>query len=120
MKPRGSATTFHVSSIAASLSYYTGVLGFAERFRFGDYAGVEYGEVQIHLSGPKAMNKRQVGQGCLYIFCDDCDAYYREITAKGATTQAPPQDYDYGMRDLVIEDPDGNLIGVGHETPQKH
>jgi len=28
----------------------------------------------------------------------------------------PPKDYEYGMRDFVIEDPDGNLIGVGQET----
>ncbi|HYF34602.1 MAG TPA: hypothetical protein VD994_04875, partial [Prosthecobacter sp.] len=60
MKTHGSATTFHVSNVAASLAYYTTALGFSEKFRFGDYAGVEYGEVQIHLSGPTATNKRQI------------------------------------------------------------
>jgi len=73
-------------------------------------------EVQIHLSGPAAANKRQVGQGSLYIFCDDCDAYYHEVAARGAQVQAPPKDYEYGMRDFVIEDPDGNLLGIGQET----
>lgn len=111
-----SATTFHVSNIDAALAYYTDVLGFYERFRFGDYAGVECGNVQIHLSGPMATNKRGVGQGGLYIFCDDCDAYYHEIVLKGAKTQAPPKDYEYGMRDFVIEDPDGNLIGIGQKS----
>jgi hypothetical protein len=38
------------------------------------------------------------------------------VVAKGAKTQAPPKDYDYGMRDFVIEDPDANLIGIGQET----
>ena len=113
MKPHGSATTFQVSDVDASLRYFTQVLGFSERFRFGDYAGVELGDVQIHLSGPKATNKRQVGQASIYIFCDDVDGYYSEVTAKGASVQAPPKDYDYGMRDFVIEDPDGNLIGIG-------
>lgn len=115
MKVHGSATTFQVSDVDASLKYYTGVLGFTERFRFGDYAGVEYGDFQIHLSGPSATNKRQIGQGSLYIFCDDCNAYHEEVTARGARVQAPPKDYEYGMRDFVIEDPDGNLIAVGQE-----
>lgn len=97
------------------MSYFTEVLGFAERFRFGDYGGVAYQEIQIHLSGPTATNKRQVGQGSLYIFADDVDGYYAEIMARGAKTQAPPGDYDYGMRDFVIEDPDGNMIAVGQE-----
>jgi catechol 2,3-dioxygenase-like lactoylglutathione lyase family enzyme len=117
MKTFGSATTFHVSDLDASLKYYTEVLGFSERFRFGDYAGVEYQDIQIHLSGPKATNKKAVGQSGIYIFCDDVDAYYTEVTAKGAKAQAAPKDYDYGMRDFVIEDPDANLIGIGQETP---
>lgn len=116
MKTSGSATTFHVSDLDASLKYYTEVLGFSERFRFGDYAGVEYGDIQIHLSGPMAANKKTVGQGGIYIFCDDVDAYYAEVTARGARTQAAPKDYEYGMRDFVIEDPDANLIGIGQET----
>src|SRR5688572_25312886 len=113
MKTLGSATTFHVSNLDASMKYYTEVLGFSERFRFGDYAGVQYEDVQIHLSGPKAENKKKIGQGGIYIFCDDVGAYYTEVTSKGAKTQAPPKDYEYGMRDFVIEDPDTNLIGIG-------
>ena len=84
-------------------------------FVFGDYAGVEHGEVQIHLSGPSSTNKRQTGQGGIYIFCDDVDAYHAEITARGAVAQAAPKDYEYGMRDFVITDPDGNLLGFGQE-----
>jgi len=118
MKTFGSATTFHVSDLDVSMRYYTEILGFSERFRFGDYAGVQYGDVQIHLSGPKATNKRGVGQGGIYIFCDGVDAYHAGVAAKGARIQAPPKDYGYGMRDFVIEDPDGNLIGVGQEIKE--
>lgn len=116
MKTHGSATTFHVSDLDKALAYYTAVLGFEERFRFGDYAGVQMGEVQIHLSGPQATNKKQVGQGSIYIFCDGVDAYYEVVSAKGAVTQAPPKDYEYGMRDFVIEDPDKNLVAFGQEV----
>jgi predicted enzyme related to lactoylglutathione lyase len=115
MKTHGSATTFHVSDLDASMRYYTEVLGFSERFRFGDYAGIEYEDIQIHLSGPKATNKKEVGQGGIYIFCDGVDAYYAEVKAKGAKVQGAPRDYEYGMRDFVIEDPDRNLIGIGQQ-----
>lgn len=117
MKTFGSATTFHVSDVGASLEFYTAVLGFSERFRFGDYAGIAHGEVQIHLSGPSATNKKQVGQGSIYIYCDDVDSYYSEVSRRGAHTQAPPKDYEYGMRDFVVEDPDLNLVTFGQETP---
>ena len=63
MKTRGSATTFHVADLATALQFYTEVLGFTQRFVFGDYAGVEHGEVQIHLSGPSSTNKRQAMKG---------------------------------------------------------
>lgn len=116
MKTSGSAATFHVSSLDDSLVYYTEVLGFSEHFRFGDYAGVKYEEIQIHLSGPGATNKRKTGEGGIYIFCDDVDSYYTEITARGAKTQGAPENFDYGLRDFVIEDPDGNLISIAQET----
>jgi len=116
MKTTGSATTFHVSDINVSIKYYTEVLGFSERFRFGDYAGVQYEDIQIHLSGPKATNKKEVGQGGIYIFCDNVDAYYAEVKSRGAKLQDAPKNHEYGMRDFVIEDPDSNLIGIGQET----
>ena len=116
MKTHGSATTFHVSDLDRSIRFYIGVLGFVERFRFGDYAGVAHGDVQIHLSGPQSTNKRQIGQGAIYIFSDDVDGYFAEVTANGGKVQAAPKEYEYGMRDFVIEDPDGNLIGIGQES----
>lgn len=116
MKAFSAATTFHVSDLEASLRYYTEVLGFTQRFRFGNYAGVEYDDVQIHLSGPGSTNKRQVGQGSIYLFCDEVDEYYKLITGRGAAAQNPPRDYEYGMRDFVVEDPDQNLVAFGHEV----
>ena len=115
MRALSSATTFQVSDLETSLRDYIDVLGFTEHFRFGDYAGIRYDEIEIHLSGPGATNKRAVGQGSLYIFCDEVDGYHDQITKRGAVTQAPPRNYDYGMRDFVVEDPDKNLIAFGQE-----
>jgi len=115
MKTFGSATCLYVSNLDASLKSYTEVLGFTERFRHKDYAGVEHGEVQIHLAGPAVPARRQIGEGSLYVFCDDVDAYYTEITAKGAKVPEPPKDCAYGMRDFAVTDLDGNRIAFGRE-----
>lgn len=116
METKGSATCFHVTDLGRALEWYTGVLAFTEQFRFGDYAGISHGEVTIHLAGPSVPNGRTPGQGSIYIFCDDVDSWHAEISARGAVSQAPPKDYEYGMRDFVLPDPDGNLIGFGQET----
>lgn len=65
---------------------------------------------------PAQHPRTRGSQGSIYIFCDDVDAYYKETTGKGAVTQAPPKDYEYGMRDFTMEDPDGNLLGFGQQT----
>jgi catechol 2,3-dioxygenase-like lactoylglutathione lyase family enzyme len=113
MKAQCAATTFMVSNLDRSLAFYRDVLGFTEDFRFGNYAGMNLGTVQIHLSQVGNPNSKPAGSGTMYIFCDEVDDYYREITAKGAKTQNPPKDYEYGMRDFIAEDPDGNFIGFG-------
>ena len=97
MKPDCAATIFHVSDVESAILYYTNVLGFTVDFRYNDFAGLEYGSVLIYLSGPAQGVKRIAGKGAIYIFCDEVDEYYREITAKGAKTQNPPKDYEYGM-----------------------
>jgi len=112
----GAATIFAVQELARSLAYYRDKLGFRVVFSYeGFYAGVERDEVTIHLqsSGP---NRRQPGQGALYVFARDVDALHREFVSKGAAIIKPPQDYDYGMRDFDLDDPDGNHLSFGMET----
>jgi uncharacterized glyoxalase superfamily protein PhnB len=106
------APVFQVANLDAALHYYTGVLGFSEDFRFGDYAGVKLGEACLHLSA-HTIHDRPVGGGTAYLFCDEVDSYYASITSKGATVKSAPKNYDYGMRDFVAVDPDGNHLGFG-------
>ena len=62
MRTTASATVFRVSDVAKSVRFYTDLLGFVERFQFGDYAGVQHGEVQIHLAGPTVPNPKKIGE----------------------------------------------------------
>ena len=97
------------------MKHYQEVLGFTEEFRFGDYAGLKFGEVYLHLSGHN-VHDRPVGGGNVYLFCDEVDRYYAELKRKGARLKSEPKDYPYGMRDFAVMDLDGNLLGFGCES----
>ena len=84
----------------------------------GNYAGVERDDCLIHLSQKGNPNTAAPGSGTLYIFCDDVDSFYREITERGGTVDKPPQDYPYGMRDFAAFDPDRNRVSFGTPTKQ--
>lgn len=78
MKSECSATIFHVSNVEASVAYYKDILGFSVDFRYNDLAGVEYDSVSIYLSGLGQDMKKAVGEGSIYIFCDEVDEYFNE------------------------------------------
>lgn len=44
-----------------------------------------------------------------YYVCDDADAIYHELTAKGLSLN-PPATADYGMCQLFVAEPDGYTI----------
>ena len=116
MKINSAATMFPVSDLDAALGYYTVVLGFEQEFRFGQYAGIKRNDCRIHLSEQGNPNTGRPGTGAVYLFCDEVDGYYAEITERGAKTESPPKDYPYGLRDFVAHDPDGNQLSFGAPT----
>jgi catechol 2,3-dioxygenase-like lactoylglutathione lyase family enzyme len=115
----GAATVFVVNDIAKSLGHYRDVLGFAMTFQYGDptfYVCLCRDEVALHLIAAH-RTKRLPGNGAICIFVRDVDAVHAELAARGANIVKPPQDYDYGMRDFDVLDPDGNqlVFGMGSE-----
>jgi uncharacterized glyoxalase superfamily protein PhnB len=113
MKLQCSAAIFQVNNVEFAIHYYTVVLGFKVDFRYGDLAGLEYDSVLIYLSGPKQGAKRAIGQGSIYMFCDEVDQYFSEISVRGAILEIGIDDREYGMRDFAVKDPDGNILTFG-------
>lgn len=118
MKLNGAAAIFPVSDLDASLRYFIDVLGFSEDFRFGQYAGIKLDDCCLHLSAHSNPNTGAPGTGAVYIFCDEIDGYYAQIAERGAVTDGEPKDYDYGMRDFIARDPDGNQLSFGAPTAE--
>ena len=117
MKISGAATVFQVSNLEASLKFYRDVLGFEEDFEFGPYAGIHLGEFCLHLCAHTVW-KRRCGGGAVSVFADEVDAYCAEVEARGAQIRLRPTDEEYGMRDFVLSDPDGNLLTFGCPLPE--
>ncbi|MFA9479061.1 bleomycin resistance protein [Phycisphaerales bacterium AB-hyl4] len=113
MKITGAATVLPVRDLEASLRFFIDHLGFAEEFRFGNYAGVQCERLMLHLSQQGNPNTAEPGTGCVYVFCDEVDQWYAQLNAAGVRTDGPPETYPYGMRDFLVFDPDGNQISFG-------
>lgn len=113
MKIHGAAAVLPVSDLDASLRYFVDVLGFSEDFRFGQYAGIKRDDCCLHLSAHGNPNTGTPGTGSVYFFCDEVDDYFAAITQRCATTDGEPKNYDYGMRDFITRDPDGNQLSFG-------
>ncbi|HJN51996.1 MAG: glyoxalase superfamily protein [Pseudomonadales bacterium] len=107
-----------VSDVSKSIDFYVDVLGFSTEFTFGDdYAGVKMGDLIIHLNAAPASSDR-IGKGSVYIFCrDGVDEYYRMVVDNGVDISSdPPKEYEYGMKDFRLSDPDGNWLTFGQEV----
>ena len=111
----GAATVFTVRDIAKSTEHYREALGFTVSFQYGKptfYVCLCRDEVSLHLIDA-AKTKRLPGNGSVCVFVDDVDAIHAELAKRGANVVKPPQNYDYGMRDFDVVDPDGNQITFG-------
>lgn len=113
MQPQCVSPVFAVSDFEASLRYYIDVLGFQESFRYGQYAGVMYGDVEFHLALASNPNMKPAGSGTAYVICDEVDTFYEDISARGAKIQREPETAPYGMRDFNVFDLDENMICFG-------
>jgi len=102
--------------VAASIAYYTGVLGFQNQWMVGDppdFGSVNSDSVELFFC--------REGQGnpgtWMSIMVDAVDEYFEKIIRKGAKTFGPPETMEWGVREFLVEDPDGHMIRFGQSVP---
>ncbi|GAB3705998.1 hypothetical protein GCM10027592_39070 [Spirosoma flavus] len=111
MKLEKTTPVLYVSDIRRSLTYYTDVLGFDDKWEWESpptFGGVAKDDVEIFFS-PDGHSRSWI---CLIV--NDVDAYYKTIVAKGATIISPPKSQSWNLREMYIKDPDNNLLCFGH------
>ena len=105
----------NVSSLEQSQHYYRDVLGFTVDWDWGEppsFGSVSRDHVTIFMC-----------EGCqgtpgawMMVFTPNVDALHEEFQARGAKIRMAPTNMPWGLRELHITDPDGNVIRFGHST----
>jgi predicted enzyme related to lactoylglutathione lyase len=106
-----------VQDLARAASFFVDVLGFVEdpiqspgwRFLSKDACAVMLGECRDEMPASATGNHAWF----VHLLVDDVDAYYRQVAARGAGTLNAPTDRAYGLREFVLETPDGHRIVIG-------
>ena len=100
-----------VSDMAASVRYYTEVLGFAN----ADWGSEHFTAV---LRGAASIFLCRGSQGqpgtWAWVGVEDAAALYEEYLQSGARVRHPPRNYPWAL-EIHVEDPDGHILRFGSE-----
>jgi glyoxylase I family protein len=117
----GFATLIQVFDMPTSLAFYRDVMGFrvisdAPEDGRCDWVWLKCGESELMLNtayeaearppAPDATRFAAHSDTTLYFSCEDVDAAYAELRARGVATREPIVT-DYGMKQVYLKDPDG-------------
>jgi uncharacterized glyoxalase superfamily protein PhnB len=68
--------------------------------------------------GPFDEAMRGAGPCGVYVVVDDVDAHHQRAVEHGAEILIPPTDQDYGSRDYMARDAEGNIWSFGTYAPE--
>jgi uncharacterized glyoxalase superfamily protein PhnB len=107
-----------VRDVEASIAYYTERLGFTDCWQFGEppsFGGASRDGLEVQF-----CRDCQGSPGTwLSIWVDDVDALHAELAGRGADIVQPPTNFEWGVREMNVRDPDGHRIrfGMGTDRP---
>lgn len=118
-----------VNAIEPSLEFWTGRLGFEKTVEVpeGDRLGfviLKKGDSEIMLQ-TRASIKKDTGApsetilsmtSCLFIEVDNFAAARERVG--GAEVVVPQRDTFYGMREIFVREPEGQIVGLAARLPQ--
>jgi uncharacterized glyoxalase superfamily protein PhnB len=106
-----------VADVTTSIAYYCDRLGFETSFTYGDpptFAGVRRDAVEVFLC--------KDGQGnpgtWMSLWVDDVDALHGELRRRGADIRQPPTNFDWGVREMNVGDPDDHRLRFSMATDE--
>ena len=103
------APSIPVADMQRALQFYRDVLGFSMTFTNGNpisFAIIKQGDAQLHLG----VAPGKAGSFHAHIMVDHLEAVYQRLVQASATIRQAPKIQSWGLRDIVIADPDGNTF----------
>lgn len=112
---------FIVTSLQASISFYTDKLGFLVRYMGPDndpywaIVGRDHISIMLKASGPAVPNHtlHEWARWDAYISTRDPDKLFEEYRSNGLSFSKPLHDNSDQLRGFEIEDPDGYILFFG-------
>lgn len=100
--------------LAESAHFYTERLGFTQELMADDYLIVSRDGAEIHFW--LCDDRRLAENTSCYLRVPSTQALFEEFTARGLEL-APPAVRPWGMKELYVIDPHGNLLKLGEHAP---
>jgi uncharacterized glyoxalase superfamily protein PhnB len=107
-----------VHELAASVDYYTRVLGMEIDFTAPGWAFLSRGSFRLMLGECRdAIPAHELGDHSyfVYVTVEGIDEFYGELSANGATLIQTLADKPWGMREFGVRTPDGHRLMFGQE-----
>ncbi len=105
-----------VTDIQRSIKFYTEVLGMKSVFENGNPVGfviLVKDDAEIHLTLAKSHVASD--RNLAHLMVDDAKSLYDHLENNKVKIIKGLRDADYGLRQFVFTDPDGNRIDVGQD-----
>jgi len=113
--------TFRCRDARGLIAFLTSAFGFVENVVHGEGEIVEHAQLDWPEGGGILLGSdregtawsRQPGTGASYVVTADPDAVHDRAVAAGAEIVQGPIERDYGSREFIARDPEGNLWSFG-------
>ena len=113
---RSAIPVLRVADYARAKAFYTEKLGFKVGEEGGEPPGFgiyHRGAAEIFIDSWRGADERKHDGWRAYLHVTDAQAMLEELTAAGVTIAKGPVDTSYGLREVEIDDPDGNRLCFG-------
>ena len=117
----GAIPQLRTTDLAASIRFYTEIVGLTVEFQYQDfYAGIRAGQQVFHLkrvdeTDPSIDFVDRGGHLHLYFETPDADADAAALRAKGVPLVQDVHDTPWGTREFTIKDDQGHTLYFGQD-----
>jgi catechol 2,3-dioxygenase-like lactoylglutathione lyase family enzyme len=112
---------FHVPDVRRTVDWYRDI-GFELTVTYGDHGGglsfamVSFGTGEVMFSSGGRLSSHHRREVDLYAYTEDVDGLYVRIKDRVEIVEGPHNMF-YGMREIIVRDPNGFWITFGEEVP---